>query len=248
MLELQREVRRGQDEVQETLRSVLSTSGNVWLDTESMSDTERQEFRYNSMINYDSELPELGIDSIPKLRAHEEENGAHLPKCMVTGISHQVDSGGKATVEVRSAHIWPARARKLTDIRALELLGLKYGDISSYRNSILLLRPLELQFDKQRISFFYNFSTRRFVRISCHRQFPVEYSSEEGSRSWRYFRVAGWVTSAPSKRQVSVSQASCLPLRDGTPHCSAQRLDTASRPPCATRGFKSGLVVQAAVA
>lgn len=39
----------------------------------------------------------------------------------------------------------------------LESLGLTYEDISSYRNSIFLLRSLEQQFDKQRISFAYRF-------------------------------------------------------------------------------------------
>jgi hypothetical protein len=156
------ELRRGQDEVQETLRTVLSSSGNVWLDTESMSDTERQDFRCNSMLNYDSHLSELGIDSISKLRAHEQENGTHLPKCMVTGVSHQIESG-KVIIEVRSAHIWPARARRSADIKTLELLGLEYGDISSYRNSVLLLRSLEQQFDKQRISFAYNFVDDSFL-------------------------------------------------------------------------------------
>lgn len=143
-------------EIQETLRQVLNTSGNVWLDNESMSDTERQDFRYNSILHYESGLSKMGIDSISKLRAHEKENGTYLPTCMVTGASHQIDSG-KVLVEVRSAHIWPARARKSADIKTLELLGLEYRDISSSRNSILLLRSLEQQFDKQRISFSYHF-------------------------------------------------------------------------------------------
>ena len=165
LLELRRgqdELRHGQDEVQEALRTVLSTSGNVWLDTESMSDTERQEFRYNSMLNYGSDLAELDIDSISTLRAHEKEYGTYLPRCMVTGVSHQIESG-RVIVEVRSAHIWPARARRSADIKTLELLGLKYEDISSYRNSVLLLRSLEQQFDKQRISFAYNFVDDSFL-------------------------------------------------------------------------------------
>lgn len=114
--------------VKRNVLTVYAVVMNPWAqEAKSITSTQRKKFKEESVKNY------------------QPDHADGLLKCMVSG-----ETGSEQTIS--AAHVWPARA---VDGRLKEF-GLEPCDAYTYRNSILMAKPIEEAFDDLRLGFWFD--------------------------------------------------------------------------------------------